>query len=628
LRGDFYLNDWLVQPQINLLSRSGKDAHVEPKAMQVLVHLASRPDEVLSKQTLKKEVWSGTYVTDDVLVRCISELRKALDDDPKKPEVIQTIPRGGYRLIARVLHQEEVSPPDGAANLSSAMQEGEASSLSPPKPPASGRFGRWRVLSGILVILLGLLGLAWGNGIWPFRSSPVIRSLAVLPLENLSGDTEQDYFADAMTEAMISDLANIETLQVASRTSVVRYKSTTLPVAAIARQLGVDALVEGSVMPVGGRVRITAQLIDARTDRHLWSGTYEREYSDVLFLQKDVARAVAGEIRSTLTPREKQRLTKARPIAPKAYEAYVKGRYFWNQRSPESLVKAAASFEEAIAIDPDFALAYSGLADSFSLLAHYGFREASEAFPRSKDAALKALALDNSAAEPHASLALASMSFDRDWAAAEAGFRKAIEVNPSYATAHHWLALCLMGQGKSQEAISEAQKAQDLDPVSLAAVTFLAQCFLWAGQYEQGIQRSLAALELDPGAPNPRVILAECYWRLGRVRDALDQLDRVRETWRDDHRQLAVTRALIAGEREQAAGVLNSYIAEVGDSADAMFCAQALALIGKNDEAYEWLEKALSRHNSGLLILKVDPTFHGLRDDARFQSLLTRLGLG
>jgi TolB-like protein/DNA-binding winged helix-turn-helix (wHTH) protein/Tfp pilus assembly protein PilF len=626
LRGDFYLNDWLVQPQLNLVSRSGKNAHIEPKAMQVLLQLAGRPDEVVSKATLKKEVWADTYVTDDVLVRCISELRKALEDDPKNPEVIQTIPRGGYRLIAPVLYPEETvhDPTPGEPELS--QEAGEQSR--PAAAARPGRSYRFEAPLGGAILLLGLLALAWGSGFWPFGSSlPVIKSLAVLPLENLSGDAEQDYFADAMTEALISDLANVETLQVASRTSVVRFKSTTLPVSAIAKQLGVDALVEGSVVPIGDRVRISALLIDGRTDRHLWSGTYEREYSDVLFLQKEVARAVAEEIRSTLTPREKQRLTKARSIAPKAYEAYVKGRYFWNQRTPEALAKAAASFEEAIAVDPEFGLAYSGLADTFSLLAHYGFRDAGEAFPKSKEAALKALELDASAAEPHASLALASMSFDRDWGAAEAGFRKAIDLNPSYATAHHWLALCLMGQGQTKEAIREALRARELDPVSLAANTFLAQCFLWAGQYNQGVKECLVALELHPDAATPRVILAECYWRLGRTNDALAQLDRVRENWRDDPRQLTITRALIAGDRDRAAHVFKDYLSDAGESADAMFSAQALALIGEKDQAYKWLDRALARHNSGLLILKVDPTFDGLRGDPRFQSLLSRLGL-
>lgn len=633
MRGDFYLNDWLVQPQLNLVRRNDSNVHIEPKAMQVLAYLAGCPDEVVSKPVLKKQVWTDAYVTDDVLVRCISELRKALDDDARNPQIIQTIPRGGYRLIAKVV---AAGPAPASENLAEAPHFSElhqpATDVHPPAAQGSNpRFP----LRASLILAAGALLAALIVAFWvgspfsrPDASAAGIRSLAVLPLKNFSGNVEQDYFADAMTEALINDLARIRTLQVASRTSVMAYKARSLPISSIARELKVDALVEGSVMRVGPRVRITAQLIDGKTDRHLWSDTYEREYKDILFLQKEVARAVAEQIQITLTPEEKQNLAKAEPVKPEAFEAYVKGRFFWNQRSREALLRAAEFFEESVRIAPDFGLAYSGLADTHNLLAHYGFRDADDSFRKSKTAALKALELDPSAAEPHASLALISMAYDHDWKAAEAGFRKAISLDPGYPTSHHWLGLCLIAQGRISEAIQEAERARELDPVSMAPNTFLAQVFLLARQYQRAEQKCLETLEIHPTSVALRLILTETYWRQGKVKQALAEIDKIVKSASDDSEQLAITRALIAGDKGGARRLFHEYLAGPGGPANPMFCAQTHALLGENDEAFRCLEKAYARRDSGLLIIKVDPTFDGLKQDARFAQLTAQLGLG
>ncbi len=631
MRGDFYLDDWLVQPQLNLLRRGELSVHIEPKAMQVLVYLAGCPDEVVAKQVLKKQVWTGAYVTDDVLVRCVSELRKALEDDARHPKIIQTIPRGGYRLIAKVVIEPAVVSEDHSSVPPPAAGPAEPAVGSPGEQRGARRFP----LRTGLVIVLGIVLLAVIAALWlgsPFArsdaSDAAIRSLAVLPLKNFSGNVEQDYFADAMTEALINDLARIRTLQVASRTSVMGYKARNLPISSIAKELKVDALVEGSVMLVGRRVRITAQLINCKTDRHLWSDTYEREYKDILFLQKDVARAIAEEIQITLTPEEKQKLAKAQPVNPEAFEAYVKGRYFWNQRSRESLLKAAEFFEESVRLAPDFGLAYSGLADTHNLLAHYGFRDPDDSYKKSRAAALKALQLDPSAAEPHTSLALISMSYDRDWRAAEEGFRKAISLNPGYPTSHHWLALCLIGQGRTEEAIQEAERARELDPVSMAPNTFLAQVFLLARQYPRAEQKCLETLEIHPTSDALRLILTESYWRQGKVRQALTEIDKIAKSGQEDPAQLAITRALIAGEKAAAWRLFHEYLSGPKGPANPMFCAQTHALLGDNDQAFQCLQKAFVRHDSGLLIIKVDPTFDGLRQDARFARLTAQIGLG
>jgi len=634
VRGDFYLDEWLVQPQLNLLCRGEKAVHIEPKAMQVLVYLASCADEVVSKKTLKKQVWSDTYVTDDVLVRCISELRKALEDDPRNPRVIQTIPRGGYRLIANVVPgtqaaKGESSPTDTVDQKEPAGSVVVGPILGPLRRPRN-RFSRHAGLMVFVGVSLSLMILFWAlprfAGSDTTRSE--INSIAVLPLKNFSGDPEQDYFADAMTEALISDLACLGTLQVASRTSVMAYKASSLPISTIAQQLKVDALIEGSVMPIGQRVRITAQLIDGRTDRHLWSATYEREYKDILFLQKEVARAIAEEIRSTLTPEEQQKLAKAEPVDPEAFQSYIKGRFFWNQRSRESLLRAADFFEESVRIAPRFALAYSGLADTYNLLAHYGFRDPDECYSKAKTAARKAVELDPSAAEPYASLALVSMSYERDWKAAEDGFRKSIRLDPGYSTSHHWLALCLIGQGRTEEAISEAERARELDPVSLTPNTFLAQCLLLARRYDQAERKCLETLELYPDSPALRLILTESYWRQGKTKEALAEIGKVIKSKSEEREQLAITRALIAGDRARAASLFQAYLNSSNKAAAPMFCAQTHALLGEYDAAFQCLEEAYEARDSSLLIVKVDPAFDGLRQDPRFARLTARLGLG
>lgn len=620
MRGDFLIGTWLVQPQLNLLSAGEVSTHIEPKVMQVLVYLAARPGEVVSKKELKKSVWEDSYVTDDVLTRSISELRKALADDPKNPGVIQTIPRGGYRLIAQVTPIEEAPP----------VPQAPDPPVTPMSPvPGSDRRRSWTNRNWAIVLLVALAGLAFVAWIAVTRrDSPAVRSLAVLPLKNLSADPEEDYFADSMTEALISDLANIGPLQVTSRTSVMRYRGTVKSVAEIARELKVDALLEGSVMRVGNRVRISAQLVNARTDTNMWSASYERDFRDLLILQKEVARAVADEVKVTLSPTERERLSSAESLDPDAYQAYLRGRYFWNQRTRESMERAVDYFQLAAARVPGFSLAYAGLADAYNLLGHYGFWPPERAFPQARAAAEKALELDKSSAEAHASLALVSLNYERDWTAAERALRKATELKPNYATAHHWLALCLLGLGRNGEAIREAEQAQQLDPVSLATNTFLAQCLLLSKQYDRAVVQSRETIRLHPDSAPARIILAEALWRQGRVPEALQEIERVKRIWQDDPAKIRVTEHVIAGNPARALDEVRGYVkSNQGTCPDPMFCAEAYALAGQVDTALQYLGKAFERRESRLLFLAIDPTFTNLRGDPRFVELLRRMGL-
>jgi TolB-like protein/DNA-binding winged helix-turn-helix (wHTH) protein len=607
LRAEFHVNDWLVEPQLNLLKRGDKSVHVEPKVMQVLLYLADRPGEVVSKKTLKKEIWEDAWVTDDALTRCVSDLRKALEDDSKNPRVIQTIPRGGYRFIASVGRSGDT--------------------VAPPIPKFHRVLNRRRLLytSIGLLVVAALLAIRWGD----LLSTPTkISSIAVLPFQNISNDPEQEYLADAMTEALISDLANIDVLQVASRTSVMRYKGTTKPISEIARELKVDALVEGSVVPAGGRVRITAQLIHGATDRHIWAGTYERDLSDVLFLQKEVARAVAQEVEITLTPADRERLSTAQTVDPIAYQAYVKGRYFASQRSEEGLKKAVEQFESAIQQAPSFALAHSGLADASNFLGYYGFTPVEEAFARSKSSALRALELDSSCAEAYASLGLATMAFDRDLAKAQHYFREAIRFNPRYAPVHHWLGLCLLGKGQVEEATSAARVALELDPLSVVANTFLAQCLSISRQYAEAVTRSRETLELYPEFSAARLVLADSYWRLGQTEESLAEVRRLRKHWADEPARLDVLHSLYSGRKAEAIRRLDVLAASSsGRSGSATFLASGYALAGDHDKALAWLHQASVARDLSLLTIHVDPAYESLRSDPRFAELLDQIAL-
>lgn len=602
MRGDFQVNDWLVQPQLNLLKRGQQSVHLEPKVMQVLVFLAERPGEVVSKKTLKKEIWEDAWVTDDALTRCISDLRKALEDDSKSPRVIQTIPRGGYRFIASI---------------------GQTGVAAPTVLPRRHLDRKWLVLASIGLLVIGFLVVRWGLLL---SSTSKINSIAVLPFQNISNDPEQEYLADAMTEALISDLANIDVLQVASRTSVMRYKGTTKPISEIARELRVDALVEGSVMPVAGRVRITAQLIHGVTDRHVWAGTYERDLSDVLFLQKEVARAVAQEVEITLTPAERERLSMAQTVDPVAYQAYVKGRYFASQRSEEGLKKAAEQFESAIQQSPTFALAHSGLADTSNFLGYYGFSPAEEAFAHSKASALRALELDPSCAEAYASLGLATMAFDRHLDKAEHYFREAIRLNPRYAPVHHWLGLCLLGKGQVAEATKAARAALEHDPLSVIANTFLAQCLAISGLHEEAVSQAQETLELYPEFSAAQLVFLDSSWRLGRSEEALAGIRKLRKHWTEEPARLDILQSLYSGNKQEAIRRLDAFAASFsGRTRTATFLASGYSIAGEPGKALDWLERASAARDLGLLTIHVDPAYESLREDPRFAEIVARI---
>ena len=449
------------------LRKRGLRVRLQQQPFQVLAMLLEHAGEVVSREELQKKLWpADTFVDfDHGLNKAINKIREALGDSAESPRFVETVARRGYRFLADV-RVADAAPCSQPGARTSASSRGRRS-----RSPGSRRQTRDAHTSSAATCVddIGVraarpAGLSRRlEASFRNRPSPVIRSLAVLPLESLSSDASQDYFADGMTDELISDLGQISALRVISRTSVMAYKHTRKSLPQIARELNVDAVVEGTVLRSGDQVRITAQLIDASADRHVWSQSYQGELRDTLALQNNVARAIADQIRINVNPQEQAALRNVTVVNPVAYESYLKGRYFWNKRTADGLKVALAYFNQAIDEDPKYAQAYSGLADTYALLGdwQYAVMTPKEALPKAKAAAIKALELDSALGEAHNSLAFCLDGFDWDFDAAGKEFRRAIELNPGYATAHHWYAWHLALLRRYDEAIVEMRKAAE-----------------------------------------------------------------------------------------------------------------------------------------------------------------------
>lgn len=529
----------------------------------------------------------------------------------------------------RYQHASEVRAALEAIGTNAAILPADTLPAAPVARPGSRRalLMSAAVVGVLLLVLVGLKLRARKERIagGPFQ----IQSLAVLPLENLSGDPKEDYFADGMTDALITDLSQIRALRVISRTSVMQYKGTHKPLPQIARELKVDAIVEGSVVRSGDRVRISAELIQAASEQNLWAQKYERDFSDVLALQSDVASAVVSEIQIRLTQQEQTRLATTRPVVPAAYEAYLQGRYYASKRTGEDLTRSLTYFQQAIKLDPTYAPAYAGLADTYTLLSDYGTAPATEVLPKAEEAAKKALQLDDKLAEAHASLGLSRYDY-LQWPGVEAEYQRAIELNPGYATAHHWYALALAETGREEEAIAEIKLAQELDPRSLIINSNVAWCFYLGRRYDDAIAQARKTLELDPAFAAAHGYLGQAYLEKGMYDEAI--------------RELRKAISLSGGEISYKAELGNAY-AVAGRKNEAYPLLQELLQLSRHqyvspyslalvyaglddrDQALEWLNKALEQRNVHLMSIRLHPRFARLRSDPLFKDLVRRIGL-
>jgi TolB-like protein/Flp pilus assembly protein TadD len=524
---------------------------------------------------------------------------------------------------------------DVAFNLRAALANSEATPTSPIASRISHRAIWLSSAIGLLVLMVGGLLLLQSRGARPGAPgdapvpAPAIRSLAVLPLENLSRDSEQEYFADGMTEALITDLAKIQALRVISRTSVMQYKGAKKPLPQIAKELGVDTVIEGSVMRAGDRVRITAQLIEAATDRHLWAQSYERDLKDVFALQSDVAQAIAREIRVTVSPEEKTRLTRSRPVDPAAHEAYLKGRYWQLKFNEEGFRKASELYDRAVALDRGYALAWAGIAENLGNGADL-YLPSSEAFAKARPAAEKALQLDESLAEAHTSLGLIKAYFDWDWRGAETELVRAIELNPGSAWARDWYGWFLATLGRFDESISELERARALDPLSAGITADLGLAHVLKGDYDRATVHLDRAVALDPAYWVPHLVRTWMYQRKGDFAAAIREAEDLDPQQAGPVAVAGLARAYaLAGRKSEARKVLRELekLSRTG-YVSPFFFAEVHAALGEKDLAFEWLRKSQrERSNAIALWAKVGPSLDPLRSDPRFGELLRDLNL-
>jgi len=624
-----------VSLQSGEVRKAGMRIRVQQQPMKLLELLLERPGEVVTREELRSRVWPDESFGDfDQAVNiAIAKLRSALGDSAENPRYIETLPKRGYRFIAEVSVVETdgrtKTPESGAGELPVPEPRPQLPGAGLAVAPKRRLWSARGVISALaLVLVLGILA------VWLFRSrshAPTgIRSLVVLPLENLSGEASQDYFADGMTDELITDLAQISALRVISRTSAMVYKGARKPLPEIARELKVDAVVEGTVLRSGDQVRITAQLIQAADDKHLWAESYEGNVRDTLALQNKVAAAIAEQIRIKLNPQEQAALKNARVVNPEAYESYLKGRYFWNKRTANGLKVALAYFNQAIEEDPKYAQAYSGLADTYALLGdwQYAVLTPKEALPKAKAAAMKALKLDDSLSEAHTSLAFCLEGFDWDFESAGKEFQRAIELNPGYATAHHWYSWHLSLLGRNSEAIAQMRKAENLDPLSLIINADLAELLLIAHLPDESIQQSHKTIEMDANFALAHNQMGQGYLEKHMFGEAIAEIKKAIQLSGGSPTFTAnLARAYAASGQKAAAIDLLNDLKKRSASGDphSSEIAMIYAALGNNDQAMTWLEKSYEeRFNPGVLLR---PGFDPLRSDPRFRDLVRRIGL-
>jgi TolB-like protein len=575
---EFQLGAWRVQPQLNSVARDQRTIRLEPKMMGVLVCLAQRSGEVVSKEQLVQEVWRNTFVTDDVLIRCVSELRKAFGDNAGRPAVIETIPKRGYRL------------------------------------------------------LLPVVPVAHSDRPWNVLQAQFMDSIAVLPFENAGHDPDMEYLSEGIAETIINNLSRLQQLRVVPRTTAFRYKGNLMDPAQIGRELGVRIVLTGHLVQRSDRFIVGAELIDARQHSQLWGRTFDRKKDDIFSIQGEISGEIPNYLRLPLTDIEKRRLTKRSTESREAYHLYLRAMYFANKYTPEGFRKGLDYCRQAIEIDPAYADAYAALSYLYSLMGAFDVVPALEVFPRARAAALKALEIDDGLSDAHAVLGFVQMVHDWDWQSAEAQFCLAIELGPHmpgghYAYSHWWLA-----KGMHMEAAEEAKRALELDPLSLPKNYHLGAVYFFAHAYDAAIDQLRRTSELDPSFVIAHNLLAVVYAVKGMPREAIAEGERARAL--SDGLYVRVTLARIGamlGKPAEAREILKE-VEQVEQVAKppysrALWCAMIHALLGGRDQAFEWLNRAYEAREPALIYLRHFPDFDSLHDDSRFADLLRRIGL-
>ena len=602
-----------LDPDSRLLTRDDTVVLLNPKAIDTLLALVEDSGRLVERDVLLKKVWPDVIVEEGNLTQNISVLRKALGESSDQP-YIQTIPKRGYRFVAPVRLSEHIEAVPTAAEVEDLARR-------------SPRRWLWIAVcvAGVLIVCVSL----WLAS----RSRPATRwgpapSIAVLPFKNLSSDREQEYFADGMTDALIAGLSNIRALKVISRTSVMQYKAGTPPVKEIRDALRVDAIVEGSVLLSAGRVRIMAQLIDAATDRHVWSQSYDGAMGDVLTLQAEVARAIAAEVRGSLSSEERAGFDRARPISPDALDAYLRARHLANNRTEDGMRKGLALYQTAVEKDPKYALAWSGMADCYTNLIVYNVLPPRVAYPKARDAALRALALDETLAEGYSVLGSYKLYYEWNWAEAQSQFMRGVRFNPNDSKGHQRYGLGLMWMGRFPEALAEIRRAEECDPLSPIVQNNEAELFYNSREYGKAIEQCRRILERNAGIFNVRRQLGEAYAQTGRYSEAIAEVERSVALgggqWSRARLGYVYARS---GRRAEALQIIEDLRRSGPPNTVSFDIAVIFAGLGQKDAAFEWLEKAYEERSRGMVFMRVSPVVDSLRDDPRFGILSRRVGL-
>ncbi len=620
--------DFELDLRLRELRRGERPVKLERIPVELLLLLVAERGRIVTREQIGEHIWGkGVFLdTDNSINGAIRKIRLALKDNPERPRFVQTISGKGYRFIAPLVEGGAAQPPAVVVVRPPAAQAARTRRTIPA----------WKMAITLGLVLLAAVGVYWKFRPHTQAAAPTPRlMLAVLPFENLTGDPGQEYFSDGLTEELITQFGQADPrhLGVIARTSVMHYKGSREALTQVGKELGVQYVLEGSVRRDADKVRITAQLIQVRDQSHLWAREYDRELSHLLVLQSEIAQEVADEINSVLAGK-RTRLpgsggTAASTQSYDAYDLYLKGRYFWNKRTPDGFRAALQCFQQAIGKDPGYARAYAGVADSYAMMSSYYVAPHNELMPKARAAALKALALDDGLAEAHTSLALIAENYDWDWQTAEKEYRRAIELNPNYATAHHWFAEFLAFQGRFEEALAESERARQLDPLSLIIAADRGVILYFSRRYEPAVQQFRTVLDLDPGLPRGHMIV-NTWVEMGRYDEALRDIDSWKFTgdnWASAVRAYVYARA---GQQQRARQLMAKLQAGSRGKEFQLppMMAAIFAALGDKDQAIAWLERAYSEHSNVLTSLKVDPAFDPLRSDPRFQDLLRRVGLG
>ncbi len=625
------------------LRKHGLRIKLSGQPIDVLTLLIEHAGELVTREELQKRLWaSDTYVDfEHSLNAAIKRLRAALGDSADAPRFVETLARQGYRFIAPVVTQPVSTQPVVTEPVESqaAVDVEAGPDVQPPAgegEPKRVLLTRRRILqagggavaAGALLAVWELLPAKWRNRL-SGSGAPRITRLAVLPLANLSGDVEQEYFADGMTDLLITDLGQIGALRVISRPSIMQFKGTKEPLPEIAKQLGVEAFIVGSVQSSGSRVRITAQLVDPPTGQQLWTRAYERDLTDVLAMQGEVARAIADEIQAQVTPEEAGRLSRNHKVVPEALNAYLLGRYYWDQFKEEALLKAIDYFDQAIQLDPDYATAYGGLAECWAAFLFTDARPWAETIVKARDAATKGLELDDTLAETHSSMAAVYYE-EWNWKGVEAEVKKAIALNPGFPTAHMLYCNMTRHLGRANESIAEAKLALEADPLAMLTNQMLGDAYISARRYDLAIAQLQKALDLHPDDSSLQYQIGWAYVYNGAYDKGMESIRSSQATDGVDPQlspDLGCINAMM-GKPDKTRQTLNRLLTLAKNNpVSPGLIALVYASLDERAQCLTWLEKAYAQHSSMMTWLKVDPRFDKIRPEPGFQDLMRRVGL-